>query len=119
MIKKYLALVLSLALFPSFALELNARTQSKESRRGLFAQAISVELENYLQGSSFNVKVSGNNDLGYGVILGENNNEYLVLTYSQVVSNQELLKITTNDGQTHEGSIVEEQSASGDRKSVV
>lgn len=113
MIKKYFALILSLALLPLFALELNALTQSKGSRWGLLAQAISVELENHLQVSSFNIKVGSNDDFGYGVILGKNNNEYLVLTYSQVVSNQELLKITTNDGQTHEGSFVEERSASG------
>ncbi len=105
--KRYLPLIAALILSPApFIIPAVA------SATELIAVEIAPELKSYAK--SISVKIDSNNNGGSGVIIGKQDNLYLVITNQHVVQGGDSFTIQTADGTTHAAEIVSNPITSDD-----
>ena len=107
MMKFYLPLIAALILSPAPFI-----VPAVASETELIASEIAPELTEYAKGIS--VKIDSNNIGGSGVIIGKQDDRYLVITNNHVIRGGDSLTIQTADGITHQAEIVSNSITSDD-----
>ena len=106
--KFYLSLIAALTLSAATFISPTVAVET-----AIIAQEIEPELKAY--GRSISVKIDSSNNGGSGVIIGKKEaNQYLVITNHHVVRGGENFTIQTNDGITHQGTLVSNPITSDD-----
>ena len=99
--KRLLPIFFSLLLLPSTPVNLIAVAAPKTK---IIAQAIDPGFKNYIEQNTVTVtNANGNEELG--ILLGKQNNQYLVLTSSAINQGNTALSVKTNDGAVHQASV--------------
>ena len=115
--KRYLPLIAVLILSPSLliipATTSKTKTEAElEIETELRETEIAPEFKEYAK--SISVKIDGNSNGGSGVIIGKQNNKYLVITNNHVIRGGNSFTIQTAEGTTHQANIVSNPIISDD-----
>ena len=100
--KRILPVLFSLFLLPATSINLLTVAAPKKA---IVAQAIDPGLKNQIQQHTVTV-VNGDRPSELGVLLGKQNDKYLVLTSQTVISGNNTPTIQTSDGQVHQANVV-------------
>ena len=70
-------------------------------------------------GRAITVKITSNNSIGSGVIIGKRKNQYLVWTNNHVVEGSQNLAVKTVDNKTHVARVIDRAVVSGDDSALL
>ena len=108
--KHHLSLIAALILSPAPFIFPAVASETQQAAAEVIE--IEPELKDYARGIS--VKIHSKSNGGSGVMIGKQENKYLVITNNHVISGSQDLTIQTADGQTHQADIVNNPITSDD-----
>ena len=113
--KRLLPVLFSLFLLPATSINLLTVAAPKKA---IVAQAIDPGLKNQIQQYAVTV-VNGDRPSGLGVLLGKQNEKYLVLTSQAVISGNNTPTIQTSDGQVHQANVISDATTTNTNFSLL